>query len=292
MKRLALVSVMTAFLLALAGCSTTGALTPAPSTTMVSEINQQARAALPADVRKSGVLRVATDATYAPNEFVDANDKPVGWEIELIKRVAVSLGLKAEVTQVTFDEIFGQLESGQQDLGISSFFDNSTRHAIVDMVDYYTAGTQWGQRKGSSVDPNNACGLKIAVQKDSYQFDVDLPARSKTCVDNGRSAIKILSYNTQDAANEAVEFGQAAAFVSDSPVTQFAVLKSGGTFTTAGDVYDTSLYGMPVKKGSKMVQALTLALQDLMDKDTYRQILSSWGVQSGAISKVTVNAGK
>jgi len=41
-----------------------------------------------------------------------------------------------------------------------------------------------------------------------------------------------------------------------------------------------------------MVQALTLALQDLMDKDTYRQILSSWGVQSGAISKVTVNAGK
>jgi len=290
-KKIALGVVAAASVMLLAGCASNAAA-PTPSASKTSDIDVTARVALPADIRSSGVLRIATDATYAPNEFMDSHNTPIGWEVELVKAMAKRLGLKPVVTQVTFDDIFNQINSNQQDMGVSSFFDTKARQASVDMVDYYRAGTQWGQRKGSNVDPNNACGLTVAVQKDSYQFDTDLPARNAACKKDGRAAIRIKPYNTQDAANEAVEFGQASAFIADSPVTQFSVLQSSGTFVTAGEVYDTYLYGMPVKKGSQLSKAITLALQGLIEHDTYRQILASWGVQEGALGEITLNQGK
>ena len=72
---------------------------------------------------------------------------------------------------------------------MSSFTDTLEREKQVDFVNYYTAGIQWAAPKGKTVDPDNACGLKVAVQATTYEDTHEVPAKSKACTDAGKPAI-------------------------------------------------------------------------------------------------------
>ncbi|HEU4807484.1 MAG TPA: transporter substrate-binding domain-containing protein, partial [Homoserinimonas sp.] len=138
-------------------------------------VDEAAAALLPAAVAESGILRIGTSPNYAPNEYKDDAGEPIGWGIEMVDAIAAKLGLTAEISIAKFDNIIPRIVGGQLDLGESSFTDNAEREKQVDFVNYYTAGIQWASALGNDVDPDNACGLKIAVQATTYQDTVELP---------------------------------------------------------------------------------------------------------------------
>lgn len=283
--------------LALASCLMFAGCAPAEPTAVPTissriDVDLKAQAALPGKYIQDGVLNVAIDPTYAPNESVDGHGNPVGWEVELGNAIAARLGLRMQYTKVSFSDIIPSVGQGTYDLGLSSMFDTAVRRKSVDMVDYYTAGTQWAQRvDGPNVDPNNACGLVVSVQTASYQEEVDLVARNKKCVASGREKIHVLSYVNQSDSIEAVKLGHADAVVADSPVTQYEVKGSSGKLIIKYQPYDEQFYGIAVKKGSQLGIALQLAIQSLINDGTYRGILATWGVQQGAVEKSLINAG-
>jgi polar amino acid transport system substrate-binding protein len=256
-------------------------------------VDQAARDLLPAAIADSGKLIVGMDATYPPNEYKDAEGNAIGWEVDLMDAVAAKLGLTTEYQLAKFDNIIPSITGGKYNVGMSSFFDNPERQLQVDLVDYFTAGIQWAQKAGeTAVDPDNACGLKVAVQNGTYQALEDVPARSAACVDAGKPAIEILGYDTQDDATAAVALGRAAAMTADSPVTLYAVSKSSGELVTAGDIYEVVFYGMPIAKDSGLGEPLMMAIQSLIDDGTYGEILAEWGVESGAIATAEINGAK
>ena len=294
--RLAPVAVFAAAALILTGCVNNSVPTPADtggaSSAAVAKDDAAAKL-LPADIVSSGKLVLGTDATYAPNEFKDANGKPIGWEIELADAMAAKLGLTTEYQLAKFDNIIPSITGGKYDAGLSSFFDTKERQKQVDMIDYFTAGIQWAAPVGKTVDPDNACGLKLAVQNGTTEALDDGPAKSKACVDAGKAAIQLLGYDTQDDATAAVALGRADAMSADSPVTQYAVSKSSGKLETAGKVYSVFLYGMPIAKDrGTLGEALAAALTSLIDDGTYKAILSKWGVEQGGLDKITLNGAK
>lgn len=294
--RLAPVAVLAAAALLLTGCVNNSVATPAESGGSSSAAVAKDDAAaklLPDDIVKSGKLVLGTDATYAPNEFKDADGKPIGWEIELADAMAAKLGLTTEYQLAKFDNIIPSITGGKYDAGLSSFFDTKERQKQVDMIDYYTAGIQWAAPAGKTVDPDNACGLKLAVQNGTTEALDDGPAKSQACVDAGKAPIELLGYDTQDDATAAVALGRADAMSADSPVTQYAVSKSSGKLETAGDVYSVFLYGMPIAKDrGTLGKALEAALTSLIDDGTYKAILSKWGVEQGGLDKISINGAK
>lgn len=275
---------------AIIGCvqNTTPTPTSSPSTTHT--VNVQARNLVPYNMRLSGVLTVAVDDTYAPNEFKDATGQSIGWEIEFFQAVAERLGMSAKFESTAFERIIPQVQVGDSNVGLSSFFDTPERRATLDWVDYYSAGTLWAQRHGTTlVSPDNACGLTVTVVQNTYQAVTDLPSRSKKCISQHRSPIKVVTYVKQDDATEAVILGRADAMLADSPVTLYAIRNSAGSLVAAGDSYDVLKYGLAVQKDSTLAEALRLAVQDLIDDGGYRAILAAWGVEAGAIGKSTIN---
>ena len=62
---------------------------------------------------------------------------------------------------------------------MSSFTDTVEREKQVDFVNYYTAGIQWASPKGNDVDPDNACGLKVAVQATTYEDTDEVPGQER-----------------------------------------------------------------------------------------------------------------
>lgn len=283
-----------AAVLLLSGCvdNTTGGDEPTTgSSAPTIAVDEAAAALLPAEIADSGKLVVGTDAAYPPNEYKDADGNPIGWDVDLVEALGAKLGLEVEYEIASFDKIIPSITGGTMDMGMSSFTDNAERQEQVDFVDYYSAGILWAAPAGKTVDPDDACGLKVAVQATTYEHTDELPAKSQACTDAGKPAIEITPFDTQDAAANAVVLGQADAMSADSPVTGYAIAQTDGKLEAAGDVFDSAPYGFPVEKGSELAAAIQAAMQSLIDDGTYGDILAEWGVESGAVDTIEINAG-
>lgn len=245
---------------------------------------------LPAAIQSAGVLKIGTDPTYAPNEYKDDAGNPIGWDIDLANAMAAKLGVKAQYTAAKFDNIIPSIVGGKYDLGVSSFTDTVEREKQVDFVNYYSAGVLWASAKGKDVDPNNACGLKVAVEAGTYEDTEEIPAKSKACTDAGKPAIQVFKYDGQDQATNALVLGQVDAMSADSPITEYAIHQQSDKIQAAGETFDVAPYGFATAKGAELTDVIKNTVQALIDDGTYMKILQKWGVEDGAVTAADVNA--
>jgi polar amino acid transport system substrate-binding protein len=277
--------------LALSGCAsnpdTSG---PTTETTAASAEKVDAIAnTVPEKIKASGKLVVGVNLPYAPNEFKDPDGKIVGFDVDLMNAIAATLGLTTDYRESDFEKIIPSIQGGTYNVGMSSFTDTKEREKTVDFVTYFEAGILWAQRPGTPVDPNDACGKKVAVQATTIEETEELPAKSKTCTDAGKPPIQIIKFDEQDAVANAVVLGQADAMSADSPVTAYAIKQSNGKLEAAGEIFDAAPYGWPVEKGSPLAESMRQALEHLIETGAYEQIAKNWGVESGMIDKPVIN---
>ena len=246
-------------------------------------------ALVPADIRESGKLIVGVNVPYSPNEFKDPSGNIVGYDVDLMNAVTAVLGLTPEYKEADFDKIIPAVQAGTYNVGMSSFTDSKEREKQVDFVTYYSAGIQWAQQSGGSIDPTNACGKKVAVQATTVEDTDEIPAKSEACVAAGKPAIEKVKFESQDEATNALVLGKVDAMSADSPVTAYAIKRASGKLEAAGGVFEAAPYGYPVKKGSALAKALQQAVQHLIDNGQYTQVAVNWGVEAGAIHRSVIN---
>jgi polar amino acid transport system substrate-binding protein len=261
--------------------STTGASSGAANPAVTGKV--------PAKYKSKGSLIVASDASYAPIEFIGNDGKTVeGMDPDLAKALASEMGLKADVRNATFDAIIPGLASGKYDLGMSAFTDTKEREQTVDFVTYFSAGTSFYVKAQGGATVNglaDLCGKTVAVEKGTTQ-QTDAEAQSKKC---GGKAVKVLTFPDQNGANLALSSGRAQVGMADSPVADYLVKQSGGQFKLTGQVYGTAPYGIALPKNSGLAEPVQAALEDLMKNGKYLSILKRWSIESGATRNPTIN---
>ena len=223
-----------------------------------------------------GRLVIGVNVPYAPNEFKDASGHIVGFDVDLMNAVARTLGLTPDYRESAFEDIIPGVQKGEFNVGMSSFTDTAARQEKVDFVTYLKAGTLWAQRRGGSVDPNNACGLKVGVVTGAIQGSDEIPTKSDDCVARDKPPIAKVVYATQDELTSALMAGDVDAMAADSPVAGFAIKTSGGALEAAGEVFNSAPYGWAVAKGSPLGESLRQALEHLMQTGEYRTIATMW----------------
>lgn len=272
--------------------STSSSSSEASSSTGEAMGDETLAEALPESVASAGKIIVGMDASYAPNEFLGSDGKTIeGMNVDIFNAVAAKFGVEAEYQNATFDTIILGVNAGKYDIGVSSFTINDERKQQVNMVSYFNAGTQWATREGNpdDVDPDNACGLSVAVQSGTVQVD-DVTARSEACEAAGDEAIDIQQFESQADATAAIASGRVAAGLADSPVMAYAVQQTDGRLELLGDIYDSAPYGIVVQKAqTQFAEAIARAVQALIDEGVYEEALSNWGVEDGAIDDPAVN---
>jgi polar amino acid transport system substrate-binding protein len=275
--------------LLVAGCATIEP--PAPLASLV-----------PPDLAERGTLLVATDPTFppaqfpAPTRFQDVQTgRYTGFEVGLVEAAADRLGLDVAWVDLPFVEVLEAVASGDADMGAAAITLTDERAAEVAFVTFFEAGSQWvtAQPNTVAVTPNSACGARVAVQAGTVQ-EQDVQARSAACEQNGRDPIVIRIFERQDEATAAVLAGVADAFVADEPAAAWAIQQAGTTGSAAGAVtgrlgragspYDVEPYGWAFDpESSGLAEAMLAALQDVVSDGDYLEILSDWGVSSGAL---------
>jgi polar amino acid transport system substrate-binding protein len=260
----------------------------APSVSVSENVDLASK--LPESIKSAGVIKIGTDATYAPNEFLAGDGKTIqGVDVDIFNAVAAKFGVKTEWNPADFGSIINGVNGNKYDIGISSFTINDERKKQVNMVSYFSAGTQWATATGNpkGIDPENACGKNIAVQSNTVQEAEDLPVRQKKC---GSNKINVLSFKDQTQATAAVVSGKADAMLADSPVVAYAVKQAGGKLEALGDIYDAAPYGYVVPKDeTEFAEAIVEALKEIEKDGAYKAALEKWGVEQGAISDFAVN---
>lgn len=285
--------------LSLTACSTvsqpaskgSGTVESADAAGSLSEIklNQKARDLLPESIRAAGVLRVASDPTYAPFEYFDTDNKTmIGWDIDFSDAVAAALGLKADHVAGTFDTILPGLASGKYDLAFSSFTITEERAKIVDFIQYMNAGSgiaiSPGNPQNITMDALSMCGKKIAGQKGSVQSMELIPSFSTQCTEAGQPAIDIQHFPAQSDANLALTSGRVDGVVADSVSLSYQGQLANKKFElAAGADYEPSPLGLALGKESGLKAAVTEAVRDVLDSKYYHDISAKWGVPESTL---------
>jgi len=247
---------------------------------------------VPSAVKSKGTLTVATDATYAPNEFFAADGKTImGMDADLAKAIGTVLALKGKVVNAGFDSILPGLAAGKYDLGMSSFGDTKEREKTVDFVTYFKAGTSFYVKTQGGPTINtlaDLCGHKVAVERGTTQAD-DVTAQNKKCTSSGKPPINLQVYPDQNGANLALSSGRADVGMADSPPADYQVKQSNGQFKLVGQPYSVVPYGIAIPKNNGMAKPVLAAVQKLMSDGAYKAIIAHWGTEAGAITDPVVN---
>ncbi|GAA2519608.1 ABC transporter substrate-binding protein [Rarobacter incanus] len=290
MRKITVLGITAALALTLAGCSSSDTESSSSAPT---NLKDEAIAKLvPESIAKTGKLVVGAELTYAPAEFLGEDGKtPTGYDVDLAKAIGQVLGLQAEVQSSAFDAIIPAIGS-KYDVGISSFTISPERIEQVNMVSYFQAGSAFavaaGNPQGASAD--DVCGLTVAVQTGTAQDKSLTETLAPACEKAGKAAPTPLQFDQQSEATTALLGGKADVMYADSPIVAYAIEQTGGKLEQLGGIFDSAQQGIVVAKDdTALTEAIQKAVQKLIDDGTYTKILTTWHVETGAVTTAELN---
>lgn len=288
-NRYGLIACAAAVMLTTAACGSSSG-EPAKAAKPSVSVDASLRAKLPTEVKDSGVIKSASDATYPPMEFKAHGTDLTGFDIDLGNAIAKVLGVKMQWTNLSAASIIPGLENGRFDVALTSAQDTPERQAVFDFVDYMNIGSDLIVAAGNPTkisDFKSLCGKRLGVQSGTTQL-ADAQKRQADC---GSDKIDIQSFPTNDAANLALSSGRVDAVYAQSPVNAYVVDQSNKRYEVVGEPYEPTLVGAVLPKGSKLVDAFEGAAKKLVEDGTYADLVKKWNLESSAVHEITVNGG-
>jgi polar amino acid transport system substrate-binding protein len=288
-----------------AGSVTVGQLSngAAKQTTLkVSEV-KSISAQLPDSVRKSGKLVIgvgALPAGFAPLAYVGSDQKTLtGAEPDFGRLVAAVLGLKPELKNFTWENLFVGIDSGKVGVAFSNVTDTEERKKKYEFASYREDNLAFEVPKSSkwNFDGNyeNLAGQTVSVGSGTNQEKILLEWKAKLAKEGKKLNVKY--FPDRNATYLALSSGKIDSFFGPNPgiayhVTQAAstpnATRSAGEFSGAG----ASLQGLiaaTAKKDSGLAKPVADAINYLIKNGQYAKWLKAWNLSNEAVAKSEVN---
>jgi polar amino acid transport system substrate-binding protein len=216
-------------------------------------------------------IRVATDATWPPFEYVDEDTMEiVGFDIDLFTAIAEAADLKVEFLNVAWDPLLAGIAQCQYDAAISSITITPERAEEMLFSDPYFEA---GQLISVRIDNTNINGKDDLVGKvagaqigttGSFEIEAIEGATLKTYDDIG------LAF--QDLMN-----GQIDAIVADSPLTLGYVNANPDKLKTVGDLLTSESYGIAVCMDEpELLAKINEGLAEVKANGTIDELIDKW----------------
>ncbi|MBS0314646.1 MAG: glutamine ABC transporter substrate-binding protein [Burkholderiales bacterium] len=214
-------------------------------------------------------LRVGTDATFPPMEFVD-NGKRTGFDVELVEAIGAKLGRKIEWVDIDFKGLIPGLIAKRFDLAVSAIYITDERRKVVDFTDPYFAGGLVVMVKDNNQTiktPADLAGKKVSVQvgtKSVGYLQEHYPKAQRVEVEKNQEMFNL------------VDIGRADAAVTGKPAA-FHYVRTRGGLKVLDQQLTTEEYGMALRKDSAdLTRAVNAAIAQLKADGTYAALVKKW----------------
>lgn len=223
---------------------------------------------------RAETITFATDATWPPMEFVDANGQVAGFAIDYMNAAGKEAGFTPVFKVVAWDGIFAGLATGKFDAVCSSVSITEERKKVMGFsVPYFKVRQALIVPADSSVKSlEELKGKKVGAQIATTGYFAVRKVEG----------VKPKSYDEIGLAIEDLYNGRIAGAVCDDPVAvQYALrnekykksLKIGAIIQTG----DVEHYGIAIKKGNtEILDLVNTGIKAVQAKGLDKEILDKW----------------
>jgi polar amino acid transport system substrate-binding protein len=273
-------------------------LSPEQPGRLKAEANPAAIAAIPADFKfaSEGKFTVAVSpwdppiATYATDGAT-----VVGVDPDLASLIADSLGLELNLVATAWADWPLGVSSGKYDAVISNVTVTEERKEKFDFSSYRQDVLGFYVRNDSAIqsisEPKDIAGLKVITGSGTNQEKIILEW-DRLNREAGLTPVEIQYYDDTAAATLAIQSGRADVEFNPNPTLSYSSAVTGDT-----RLVGVQSGGWPVKaeiaattrKDSGLADALTIAINGLIENGLYAQTLERWNVSAEAVEQSQTN---
>jgi len=234
--------------------------------------------------KESGKITAGSDMTFFPYEYMD-NNKPAGFDIELLAGLAKVMGMESENIDTRWANLIPGLRGGRFDITNSSMYITAERMKVIDMIPYLKSGESILSVKGSDYQPKlpeEFCGHTIGSMAGTAWLKQLQTLSIEYCEGNGLDPISIREYPTDPQTTQAMLSHAVEAQITDAAVARGVIDKLGNRVTISSDtlIYPV-LNGFGVKKGNDEVKnALIEGLEKFSKTPEYDALLKKYNFQA------------
>lgn len=218
---------------------------------------------------QNNVLRVGTDATFPPMEFVE-NGKRTGFDIELVEAMAKAMGRQVEWIDIDFKGLIPGLVSKRFDMAVSAIYITDERKKVVDFTDAYYAGGLVAMVKDSNTT------IKKLSDLDGKKVTVQVGTKSVSYLGEKHPKVQRVEVEKNQEMFNLVEIGRADAAVTGKPAA-YQYVRTRPGLRVLEEQLTTEEYGMALRKDSpELTKAANAALAKLKADGTYAALVKKW----------------
>lgn len=222
------------------------------------------------DVRSRGTVRIGVSLGGEPIGFRDAQNNPVGYDVDVATRLAEKIGVPVEFVDVSGDARISMLVSGQIDVAVAN-----------------TSATLERAKTVNFTIPYNRAGLRVIVQKDAGIKELKDLAGKTVVVGRGTTGETFLKaavpeaqlvYVDQFAPDGVLQLQQkrVVAAIEDSSLLDYLATKNPSLVTLPG-LYSNDPIGIAVAKGDpEFVRWLDMFVSDYIQSGAYEANYKKW----------------
>jgi polar amino acid transport system substrate-binding protein len=224
------------------------------------------------DIKKAGVLRVATLDGNPPFGFVDQKtNKIIGLDVDYANEVAKKLGVKVELVPTNPANRIPLLTSGKVDVVFANFTINAERAQVIDFsIPYFASGQQFLAKKGV---------LKNAAQIPELRIGTDKGTTMETTLREKYPAAKVVLYDDTPFALAALRNGNVQAITQDGSklIALLANIPDKEKYEIPAFAISEEYEGVGVPKGeTRLVNTLNDTLREFEKNGTALKIYDKW----------------
>jgi polar amino acid transport system permease protein/polar amino acid transport system substrate-binding protein len=225
---------------------------------------------------------VGSDLTAPPYSSLK-DGKPVGFDPEMAKRLADTMGRQVSVKDTRFEQLIPSLKAGQIDLIASDLYITKERSATVDYIPYFSTGNSIVVGAGDTpiTDAMGLCGKKVAVIQGGAIVTSLRSDASAKCAEAGKDKIKLHEFSKDPEGAQAVVAGQVDALVTDAAIcAEISKAFNGKVVVSSHDLLYPVPVGLAVKKGNDTLRnAVVEALDKLKKSGEYAELLEEYNLR-------------
>ena len=230
-----------------------------------------------AENTEGGVLRMGTNATFPPYEYMDENNEVAGIDAEIAAAIADKLGMELDITDMAFESLIPALQAGTIDIVLAGMTVDPERAEQVNFTDTYATGVQ------VVIVPENS---DIApVENEEGAMEVDLTGKTigvqtgitgdLYCTDDyGQEFVK--QFDNGPLAVAALMNGQVDCVVIDNePAKNYVAANEG--LTILDTAFANEDYAAAIAKdNTELFEQVNAAIQELKEDGTIQTIIEKY----------------
>ena len=234
------------------------------------------------DIKKVGVLKVASFDSNPPFGFVDKKSRQItGLDVDFAQALADKLGVKLEVLPTNPANRVPLLTSNKVDLVLANFTITEERAKQVDFsIPYFASGQQFLAKKGVLSSPEQLNSLRIGVDKGTVN---EIVLREKY------PQAKLVAYDDTPFAFTALRNGNVQAITQDGPklIGLLANVPDKENYEIPAFSISEDLIGIGIPKGETALKSFVD--ETLLELETQGKAQAIYDVWFGPQSKTPLD---